>query len=268
MKLAILDSQKNEKGKMDLPKQFSEPLREDVIKKAVLAIEANMRQPYGAYPEAGKEVSAELSRRRKKYRGSYGHGISRVPRKIMSRRGTRLNWVAALAPGTVGGRRAHPPKSEKIWEQKINKKERRLAIRSAISATVNKDIVSRRGHMIPENYPFIADDSVESIQKTKDAKIMIKGLGFEADLARAENRKVKAGRAKTRGRKYQSAKSLLIVVSGDCNLKKAASNIPGVEIINVSDLNAKILAPGSVPGRATLFTRSAVEKMAKDNLFI
>ena len=49
-----------------------------------------------------------------------------------------MNWVGAFAPGTVGGRRAHPPKSEKIWSKKINKKENAKAIRSAISATLLK----------------------------------------------------------------------------------------------------------------------------------
>ena len=84
-----------------------------LIKRAVLTLQNNKRQRYGANPEAGKKVSAALSKRRRKYRGSYGHGISRVPRKILSRRGTSMNWQGAFAPGTVGGRRAHPPKAEK-----------------------------------------------------------------------------------------------------------------------------------------------------------
>ncbi|MFC2135964.1 50S ribosomal protein L4, partial [Bacteroidota bacterium] len=107
MKLKILNTNKTETKTTDLPIQFYEPVRKDLIQKVFLAIQANKKQPYGADPEAGKRASAELSRRRRKYRGSYGMGISRVPRKIMSRRGTRMNWVGAFAPGTVGGRRAH-----------------------------------------------------------------------------------------------------------------------------------------------------------------
>ena len=128
MKIKIVDQEKKETGSKDLPKQFSEPIRKDLIKRAVAVLQANRRQRYGAKPEAGKRPSASLSKRRRKYRGSYGLGISRVPRKILSRRGTRFNWVAAFIPGAVGGRRAHPPKASKLWEQKINKKENRKAI--------------------------------------------------------------------------------------------------------------------------------------------
>ena len=42
----------------------------------------------------------------------------------MSRSGTRLNFTGAFAPGTVGGRRAHPPKAEKNWQEKVNKKDK------------------------------------------------------------------------------------------------------------------------------------------------
>src|SRR3989338_2136843 len=153
MKLEILDSTKNKVGDINLPNQFNEEVRPDLIKRAVLSIQSHKRQPYAPTATAGKRSSAKLSRRRKNYRGSYGFGISRVPRKIMTRRGTRMNWVGAFAPGTVGGRKAHPPKTEKIWWKKINEKERLKAIRSAIAATASKQIITKRGHLIPSNYP-------------------------------------------------------------------------------------------------------------------
>ena len=166
MELKILSQTKTEVGKIKLPKQFDEEVRLDIIKKVFLAIQSTKRQPYGADPRAGKRASANLSRRRKRYRGSYGHGISRVPRKILSRSGTRFNWTGAIVPGTVGGRRAHPPKAEKIWDKKINKKEKRKAIRSASAATLKKGLVAERGHKAPENYPFILEDKFESLDKT------------------------------------------------------------------------------------------------------
>ena len=155
MKLNIISASKEKKKEIDLPSQFNEEVRPDVISRAVFAIQSNKRQPYGASPEAGKRASAEISRRRHDYRGSYGHGISRVPRKILTRRGTRMYWVGAFAPGTVGGRRAHPPKAEKNYSQKINKKERRKAIRSAIAASIIKELVEQRGHKVPADYPFV-----------------------------------------------------------------------------------------------------------------
>ena len=39
----------------------------------------------------------------------------------------------------------------------VNKKENRKAIRSALAATVNPEIVKGRGHKITDNYPFIID---------------------------------------------------------------------------------------------------------------
>jgi large subunit ribosomal protein L4e len=267
MKLKILDQTNTEKGSKELPQIFSEEVRPDLIKRAVEALQSNSRRRYGADPLAGKKCSAELSRRRRKYRGSYGHGISRVPRKIHSRNGTRFNWTGAFAPGTVGGRRAHPPKATKVWVRKLNIKERRKAIRSAIAATVVKDLAEERGHIPPNSYPFIISDDFEKLEKTnKILEVFIK-IGFAAELKRTAVKTYRAGKARLRGRKYRKRKGPLFVVSKDCPLIKAAANISGVEAVEVKDLNAELLAPGAVPGRVTLFTQSAIEMLGKEKLF-
>ena len=267
MKLAILDSAKNKTGEIELPSQFKEEFRPDLIYRSVLAIQSHKRQTYAASPKAGKRASAKLSRRRRDYRGSYGIGISRVPRKIMSRRGSRMNWVGAFAPGTVGGRKAHPPKSEKIWWKKINDKERKKAIRSAIAATILKDIVTQRGHLIPSNYPFVLDDKFESMSKTKEVIESFKKLGLENELARVEGKKVRAGKGKSRGRKYKKKKGPLIVVSKINKLSNALSNIPGIDVVEVKSLNTELLAPGTKAGRLTLWTNAAINILEKENLF-
>ena len=133
-----------------MPKQFDEEIRPDIIKRAVLVIQSNNRQPYGPFEFAGDRASVEVSRRRRQYRGSYGKGISRVPRKVLWKRGTQFGWVGARAPHTVKGRRAHPPKPESIWSQKINIKEKRKAIRSALAATLIPELVKSRGHRFTE----------------------------------------------------------------------------------------------------------------------
>lgn len=267
MKVKVYTAAKNEKGSMDLPKVFSEDVRPDLIKRAVEALQANARQPYGTDPEAGKKHSTKISRRRHNYRGSYGFGISRVPRKILSRRGTRMFWVGALAPGTVGGRRAHPPKASKVWAKKINIRERRKAIRSAIAATTVKDLVSERGHKLPQEYPFVMDDAFESMKKTGEVKKSLELLGLKDELTRAEGRTFRAGVSRLRGRKYRKRKGPLLVVSQDCDLIKSGNNIPGVDVVKVNELNAEMLAPGANPGRLTLFTASALTKLDKENLF-
>lgn len=267
MKLKILDNNAAEKGSKDLPAVFSEQIRPDIIKRAVEAIQANARQPYGADPMAGKRVSAQLSKRRRDYRGCYGHGISRVPRKIMSRNGTRMNWVAAFAPGTVGGRKAHPPKASKILGKKINTKEKRKAIRSALAATLVKDLVKTRGHEVPEKYPFIITNDFENISKTKDLNAAMSKLGLDKELERSAEKTYRAGVARLRGRKYRKRKGPLFVVSKKCALQNAAGNIAGVDTALVNELNAEMLAPGCVPGRLTIFTEAALERLDKERLF-
>ena len=267
MKLKVLDQTNTEKGSKELPQVFSEQVRPDLIKRAVESLQANAMQRYGADPMAGKKCSANLSRRRSKYRGSYGHGISRVPRKIHSRSGTRFNWTGAFAPGTVGGRRAHPPKASKILARKINIKERRKAIRSAIAATTVKDFTSERGHVAPATYPFIITNDFETLSKTKQVVDALKKLGFGDELKRTEVKTYRAGKSRLRGRKYRKKKGPLFVVADKCALLKSAAGIAGAEVVTVEQLNAELLAPGAVPGRVTLFTEAAIEKLDREKLF-
>ncbi len=267
MKIPIVDIQKKKSGERQLPEQFSEPFRPDLIRRAVHALQSASRQPYGAAPGAGQRSSSKLSKRRKKYRGCYGFGISRVNRKILSRRGTRFFWVGATSPQTVGGRRAHPPKAEKILVQKINKKENVKAIRSAIAATVNPALVQKRGHHTPADYPFALDASFENLSKTKDVERTLVSLGFTDELERSAKKKVRAGIGKMRGRRYRRRKGILIVIGDHCPLEKAAQNLPGIDIIAVNSLNAHVLAPGAMPGRATVWTTKALDALEKDNLY-
>ncbi|MBI4441147.1 50S ribosomal protein L4 [Candidatus Woesearchaeota archaeon] len=269
MKATIVDGQGKEAGQVDLPVQFNEEYRPDLISRAVLCIESNNRQPYGADPMAGKRAAAKLSKRRRDYKSCYGHGISRVPRKIMSARGERMNWVGAFAPGMVKGRKAHPPKAEKDWTKKINKQERRKALRSALHAVADKELVAARGHKVPRIYPLILDTSLEKIAKTRDVESTFEKLGLGEELQRVAERHVRAGRGKMRGRKYKRKTGPLIVVGeGTCPLRKAAQNIEGIDVVVVNQLNAKCLAPGAMPGRMTLFTKNALDRLVKERLFM
>lgn len=268
MKIPTYSIQKQRKNEVELPLQFQEAYRPDLIKRSVHALQSAARQAYGASSEAGFRHSSRVSKRRRDYRGCYGFGVSRVNRKVLSRRGTRMFWVGAFSPQTVGGRRAHPPKQIKLVERLINTKENRKAIRSAMAATVNKDIVTKRGHSIPIEYPFVLDSSIEQLQKTKDVESALIKLGFETELKQSLVKKIRAGLATMRGRKYKQRKGLLIVLSGDCPLVKAAKNVPGVDVVTARELNAEVLAPGALPGRLTLWTESALELIQKEKLFV
>lgn len=236
------------KETVDLPEIFNTPYRPDVIRKSFNVLHSNKRQPYGSNPLAGaKHATASVGK---------GRGQSRVPRLTQGRR-------AALAPGVVGGRRAHPPKAEKIWKEKMNKKEKLLARNSALAATKDKGIVSKRGHTFDEKItlPVVVDDEFEKIKKTKDVITALEKIGIYDDVLRSVNGKhIRAGKGKNRGRKYRIPKSLLIVSTKD-TLEKSSNNLSGVDIAKPDQLNIEYLAPGGDPGRLTVFTKSALQQL-------
>lgn len=252
---------------MELPEQFAEEYRPDVIRRAFLSFMSHHRQPYGAFPEAGKRQVVNIPKRRRALKTSYGHGIARTPRKIIWHRGRQFGWVGAFSPNTPGGRRAHPPKPWKIYELKINTKERRKAIRSALAATLDDNRVKERGHQFKHLVPVV-DAKIETVQKAKDVIKVLHALKLEEEMMRVAERKVRAGRGKARGRKYKGKKGPLLVVAEPCPLQKAAANIPGVDVCEVRKLNVRMLAPGGDAGRFTIFSEKAMEKMKQERLFM
>jgi large subunit ribosomal protein L4e len=44
---------------------------------------------------------------------------------------------------------------------------------------------------------------------------------------------------------------------------KAAENLPGVNVVIVTDLNAEMLAPGTHPGRLTIWTSDAIKRLTE-----
>ncbi len=243
----VFDLEGKSLGKTKLPATFATPLRVDVIKRAVLAIQSARYQPQGRNPMAGKRTTAES-------RGT-GSGLARIPR--VKGPGGR----AAFAPGTVKGRAGHPPKSEKRIVKRMPKKEKRQALRSAIAATASKELVSRRGHAIEDipEIPLVVADELEELKKTKDVEETLIRLGVLSDIYRVkENRKIRAGKGKLRGRRRRRRRGPLLVVAVDKGIAKGAQNIPGLEIATVNNLNVELLAPGACPGRLTIWTKRAI----------
>ena len=248
MKVPVL-SLKNEKvDEVDMPKVFETPVRYDVIKRAVISLQSTRFQPQGRDPMAGKRTTAESM--------GTGRGISRVPRMKGGRR-------AAFGVSTVGGHQAFPPRSEKVTVKRINKKERRLAIRSGIAATAVKESVVRRGHKVADDkqLPLVIDDDLETLTKTKEVVDLFRSLGIMDDVERADRKKIKAGKGKMRGRGKKTGKGPLIVISEDKGIAKAGRNLPGVDVSNVQSLNAELLAPGTHPGRLVVWGKSAFEQI-------
>ncbi|MCK9151311.1 50S ribosomal protein L4 [Methanobacterium alcaliphilum] len=237
---------------IELPEIFQEEFRPDLIKRAVISSQTARVQPWGSDPMAGKRTSAE----------SYGagRGVAMVPRIKGS--GSK----AAFVPQAIGGRKAHPPRPQKNYHEKINRKERRFAIRSALAATSNLEIVENRGHKLENipQIPLVVDDELCKVKTTKETREIFKKLGIMDDVVRAkEGKKIRSGKGKMRGRKYKSPKGPLIVVGEDKGISLGARNHAGVDIVSVENLNTELLAPGTHPGRLTVFTKSAIEKLGE-----
>ena len=254
-----------------LPDVFNTEIRNDLVKSAVHASRANRRQPYGHREHDGKRSPQPGMKHSVEWWGK-GRGVSRIMRKTGQR-------TAAQNPHTRGGRRAHGPMVAKNWSQKLNSKQKIMARNSAISASMDKSIVSARGHKFSDEvrFPIIIGDYMESRNgtdekydlesiplqySTRKFVAMMEGLGLGDDLVRAkEGRKIRAGKATMRGRKYRTPKSILLVVSKKEGLHKAAKNVPGVDVIATKDLCAEDLAPGGDIGRLTVWTKSAIEEL-------
>lgn len=267
MKVSVFDLQGNIKEKIDLPEVFKEPIREDLILRAFLVTMSKKRQPYGVDIFAGKRTSAHY------------HGLRRIDRpevRMMSREMARMArlhgkvpphmlFVARFVPQARKGREAHPPKVGKVWIQKINKKERKKAIKSAIAATVCKECVLKRGHRIEDlkELPIIVEDKIQELKKTKEVIEFFKKIGLEKELERVKEKKIRAGKGKARGRKYRIKTGPLIVITEDKGISKAVKNLPGTNVCRVENLSTEALAPGAMPGRLAIFSQSAIEKLGE-----
>ncbi|BAN89642.1 50S ribosomal protein L4 [Aeropyrum camini] len=248
----VYDERGGEKDSVVLPKIFYFPVRKDLIRRAFLSEFTARLQPKGRDPMAGKRTSAVSL--------GVGRGVARVPRIKGSLR-------AALVNMARGGRAAHPPRVEKVLKEEINRKEKRLATISAISATSKEDLVRDRGHRFSaETLPIVLDSSVlSSVSTAREARALLESVGVYEDIIRAkEGRRYNAGKGKMRGRRYKVPKSILFVVEDSrAPLALAVKGLPGVDVTTPSLLSVLQLAPGGHPGRLTVYTTGALKLLSE-----
>jgi large subunit ribosomal protein L4e len=233
---------------IQLPLAFSEFVRHDLIRRAVVAAQAQRRQPHGTAPTAGRRHSVEWSGK--------GKGVARTPRLMGSMTG-------AQAPNTVGGGQAHPPRVDTIWEKKINVKERRRAFQAALAATREFALVRGRGHMVPDglHLPIVMETPLEGVTATVEARRILARLKLSADVDRSsEGTHIRAGRGKRRGRLRREPKSILVVTSAP-GKARGFSNLSGVDVVPVGRLGTEDLAPGGDAGRLTIYSHAAIESL-------
>lgn len=258
MKVNVLDLKGKSSSQIEIPELFTKPIRPDIIRRSFLAIQSSLRQSYGSDERAGLRTSVHYHGKRHMRYTMMMVNKARLPR--IHRGSPHMNFRVRRVPQSVKGRRSHPPKTMKDWVQKINKKENLLALSSALAATASSNFVKERGHIIDGiKLPIIVKDDVHSIKKTKEVKEFLINLGLEKELERIQEKKLRPGRGKMRGRKYKKKVGPLIVISEDKGLIKSGKNISGVDVRLVDALTVKDLAPGANPGRLTIFSQSAIK---------
>jgi large subunit ribosomal protein L4e len=245
MKATVYSIEGKALRQIDLPEVFESPRRDDLVKRAVLSEASKLYQPKGNYKFAGLETSARYRGRKEDFGTVKNKGIPHLPHEVLPK--GQLGKVKRV-PHAVKGRRAHPPKPQKIIVEFMNKKEYLRALASALSFSADRASVCARAHSdIGVSLPIVMDNSFEKLAKTRDVLKVFEALNLGSLLE-------KSGRT--------GVKSALIVVE-DGKVLKAAANLPGVEVVKASELEVRQLAPGTHPGRLTLYSENALPALTK-----
>ncbi|KAK1760846.1 ribosomal protein L4 domain-containing protein [Echria macrotheca] len=241
-----------------LPKVFSAPIREDIVKQVHTGMAKNKRQPYSVSEKAGHQTSAE----------SWGTGraVARIPR--VSGGGTHRAGQAAFGNMCRSGRMFAPTKIWRKWHVKVNQGQKRYATASALAASASAPLLMARGHQVytvPE-VPLVVDSAAfTAAEKTAAALGLLKAVGAGPDVEKAKkSKKLRAGKGKLRGRRHRQRRGPLVVYSAQADgteVAKGFRNIPGVETSPVDALNLLQLAPGGHLGRFIVWTSAAIKEL-------
>ncbi|MSS75246.1 50S ribosomal protein L4 [Candidatus Pacearchaeota archaeon] len=252
MKVALFDTKGKEKAQVMLPAVFNTPVREDLVKKAYEAEKFSLMQSYGPDPRAGRKHSASgtISHARHKWKGHYGKGISRIPRKAMWRRGSQFLWVGAEVSNTRGGRSVHAASRVKAF-RKINQKERVRALQIGIAATAQPTFLAAHYPSLTKVIsPVILEALPKKVQELKGAFQAILGDATETAF---RVRSVRHGKGKLRGRRHKSTAGALVVVGS-----KEQQSFAGLEVISAKELMIHHIYP---LGRMAVYTQAALEEL-------
>jgi len=241
---------------IEIPSMFSAKVRNDILNKVFEA--EKIWHPYAPNFRAGRQASASgiIRHKRHSWKAGYGSGRSRVPRKIMWRRGTQFYWIGAEVSGTRGGRRAHPPKIESMLKtKKINKKEALIALISAIASTSHKENVKSRYKRINEvniKLPIIVEDKIISL-KTKELIPAVEKILGNLFIVAIPEKSIRAGRGKLRNRKYKKSAGALIIIGNNEKFKTKIIESKKVKELRVADLYPI--------GRLVIYTENAINDL-------
>jgi large subunit ribosomal protein L4e len=131
-----------------------------------------------------------------------GRAVARIPRVGGS--GTSRSGQGAFGNMCRKGRMFAPLKTWRRWHRKVNLRQKRHAVASALAATAITPLVEARGHKVHNvpSLPLIIDDKAEGIEKTKDAYALLKRIGAFDDVQRvADSIALRPGKGKLRNKR-------------------------------------------------------------------
>jgi len=258
--LVTVYNEKNEPTgvQIKLPGVYRAPIRPDVVNFIHDQVRKNKRQAHAVSTVAGHQTSAE----------SWGTGraVARIPR--VRGGGTHRSGQGAFGNMCRGGRMFAPIKVFRRWHRRVNVAQKRFAIVSALSASGVPALVQARGHLIDQmaEFPFVLNDKVESLTKTKEAVALMKRVNLWDDIEKVyKTKRYRAGKGKRRNRLYKQKLGPVIIYNNDGGINRAFRNIPGVTLMNVTRINLLKIAPGGHLGRLIVWTESAFRKI--DSIF-
>ena len=204
-----------------LPAVFRAPIRPDVVSFVHDQMSKNGRQAFAVSTHAGEQTSAE----------SWGTGraVARIPR--VRGGGTHRSGQGAFGNMCRGGRMFAPTKTWRRWHRRINIKQRRYAIVSAIAASGIPGLVMAKGHAIDQTpeCPLVLSDKIEEVKKTKEAVRILKKTQAWKDIERVyATKRFRAGKGKMRNRRRIMKRGPLVIYNKDNGICKAFRNIPGM----------------------------------------
>jgi large subunit ribosomal protein L4e len=253
MKAEIFTLNGEKKGQISLPALFDVRVREDLAQKFYEA--TKFYAPHAPSPTAGRRHSASgtISHLRHDWKGHYGKGIARVPRKAMWRRGEQFYWVGAEINQARGGRAVHGPRL--VYRPlKINIREQKMAMHSAFAATVSKEYVLKRYERLKEFVgfqPMVLE--LKDNPKTKQLLEFLQKIFGQNYLVALKQKEVRSGKGKMRGKRYKNNAGILLVKS-----EKEKISLKGVDVVNAKDVQISDLYP---LGRLTLYTQNSLKEL-------
>lgn len=191
MKADVYNLENQKVGTMDLPENiFGAKWNESLVKQVLDAQNANARAPWAHTKTRGEVRGGGKKPWRQKGTGRARHGSIRSPL-----------WV--------GGGKAHGPRNERDYSQKVNKKMKRLALFAALSRKAKDGELK-----VFENFTIEAPKT----------KLLASSLGI-----------LLAMNAKKKDAKRYDV--LLVAEPGNKNLTRASANLEKTKALDATSLN-------------------------------